>query len=397
MMEWEFARSVEEAIEMKNTSRCTLAVGCLFLGAVAGFLASDRRPVQAQSEARPAQAIPAELTSYRDIVKQAAPAVVSIEVKTKAQPPANGKMLFNGDVDDPETARTQAPKTDTTLSFGSGVIVDAKGVVLTNYHVVDGAESISVRLPDGRRYVGKDWRSDRKSDLAIVRIEADKPLPFLQFGDSDKMEVGDRVLAIGAPFGLTGSVTHGIVSAKSRNIRLNQYEDFLQTDAAINPGNSGGPLISLDGKVIGINAAIKSKTGGFQGIGLAISSNLARTVMQQLLKDGAVKRGYLGVQVRDIDADLAARFGVKEGGGVVVTKVFDESPAAKAGLRVGDVLISIGARPVRDSIELQKVVAGLALYLPTDVVLHRAGKSSQLKLTIEEQPEEFGTTPKAKR
>ena len=176
-----------------------------------------------------------------------------------------------------------------------------------------------------------DWRGDRKTDLAIIRIESDKPLPFLQFGDSDSMEVGDRVLAIGAPFGLTGSVTHGIISAKSRNVRLNQYEDFLQTDAAINPGNSGGPLISLDGKVIGINSAIKSKSGGFQGVGLAISSNLAKTVVQQLLKEGSVKRGYLGVKIRDIDAELAAKLGVKEAGGVQITRVFDQSPAAKCG------------------------------------------------------------------
>ncbi len=207
------------------------------------------------------------------------------------------------------------------------------------------------------------------------------------------MEVGDRVLAIGAPFKLIGSVTHGIISAKSRNVRLNQYEDFLQTDAAINPGNSGGPLINLEGKVIGLNSAIKSRSGGFQGIGLAISSNLARDVVRELLKNGTVKRGYLGVQARDIDTDLAAKYGVKPGGGVLVTRVFEQSPAAKTGLSVGDILISIGGNPVRSSIELQKVVTGLTLNQPVDVVLNRDGKSVELKLTIEEQPEEFGVGP----
>ena len=276
---------------------------------------------------------------------------------------------------------------EVALGFGSGVVVDPKGVILTNFHVVDGADSLDIRLPDGRRFTTKEWNGDRKTDLAIIRVTSDKPLPALEFGDSDQMEVGDRVLAVGAPFGLAGSVTHGIISAKSRNIRLNQYEDFLQTDAAINPGNSGGPLVSLEGKVIGLNSAIKSKNGGFQGVGLAISSNLAKQVVQQLLKDGAVKRGYLGVQIRDIDAEIALKSGVKERSGVVVIKVFDQSPAAKGGLRLGDILHSINGKPVRDGVELQKVVAGLPLNQPVDMTITRDKQNFEMKLTFEEQPE----------
>ena len=209
------------------------------------------------------------------------------------------------------------------------------------------------------------------------------------------MEIGDRVLAVGAPFGLTGSVTHGIISAKGRNgLNMNMYEDFLQTDAAINPGNSGGPLVNLDGKVIGINAAIKSRSGGFQGVGLAIASNLAKNVMDQLLKDGVVHRGYLGVQIKDlIDKDLAQRLGLKEDqhGVVVVAGLRQVSRRAKAALQAGDVITAIAGKPVKDGRELQRVVAGLPLGKPVDMVVLRDGKPQTLKVTIEEQPKEFGT------
>lgn len=377
---------------MKINYRFALSLACLAAGIVVGFSIHEFREAQAQPQPQAIPAIPRELTSYRDIVKQVAPAVVSIEVKPKGKKPANLKMLFNGETSS-DNERTQAPKRDEPITFGSGVIIDPKGVILTNYHVLEHAESVEICLPDGRKFTGKDWRFDRKTDLAIIRIESDRPFPFLDFGDSDMMEVGDRVLAIGAPFKLIGSVTHGIISAKSRNIRLNQYEDFLQTEAAINPGNSGGPLVNLEGKIIGLNSAIKSKSGGFQGVGLAISSNLARDVARELLKNGTVRRGYLGVQARDIDIDLAAKYGVKPGGGVLVTRIFEPSPAAKTGLVVGDVLISIAGNPVRSSIELQKVITGLTLNQPVDVLLHRDGKAVQLKLTVEEQPEEFGVAP----
>jgi serine protease Do len=327
-----------------------------------------------QAEPKLVAPIPRELTSYREIVKSVVPAVVSIEAKAKPK-------------------RILRPREDAKpveIGFGSGVIVEAKGVILTNFHVIEGAELVEVKLTDGRKFISKDMVGDPKTDLAIVRIQTDKPLPVLEIGDSDTMEVGDRVLAVGAPFGLAGSVTHGIISAKSRNLKLNVYEDFLQTDAAINPGNSGGPLVNLEGKLIGINSAIKSRSGGFQGIGMAISSNLAKTVMQQLLKDGMVKRGYLGVQIRDVDDEVAPKLNVKPNAGVLITRVFEATPGAKGGLKAGDIVTNIGGKAVLNGTELQRVVAALPLGKPVEVLLLRDGQAVTTKITIEEQPESYG-------
>jgi len=276
--------------------------------------------------------------------------------------------------------------------FGSGFIVDAKGVILTNHHVVAGADQVEVQLMDGRKFTSKDIKSDPKTDLAIVRIDVTGNLPFLELGDSDGMEIGDRVLAAGAPFGLKGSVSAGIVSAKGRNgLNMNMYEDFIQTDAAINPGNSGGPLVNLEGKVIGINSVIKTVSGGFQGVGLAVSSNLAKNVMTQLLKDGVVRRGYLGIQIKNlVDADLAARLGAKDGG-ILVTQVFENSPAAKGGVKDGDVITSIAGKAIKDSQELQRTVASLTIGQPVKVNVIRDGKALTLDVAVENQPEDFGT------
>jgi serine protease Do len=356
---------------MVRRSRSALVVVTLAVGAAGGFLLNSvPRPVQA--EPRAAALAPHELTSYRDIVKDVVPAVVSIEARAKAR-------RFRARAD-----------SSVELGLGSGVIVDQKGVILTNYHVIDGADFLDVRLADGRTFSTQDMVGDKKTDLAIVRVKSDKPLPFLTLGDSSKMEVGDRVLAVGAPFGLAGSVTHGIVSAKSRNMKMNVYEDFLQTDAAINPGNSGGPLVNLDGKVIGINSAIKSRTGGFQGVGLAISSNLAQAVMTQLLQNGVVHRGYLGVEVHDVDDRVASKLGVKEHGGVLVTRVFPKSPGAKGGLEPGDVLTTIGGKPVREGSELQKVILSLPLGKPVEVAYVRDGESKVANVVVEEQPADYG-------
>ena len=277
--------------------------------------------------------------------------------------------------------------------FGSGLLVDAKGVILTNFHVVEGADKVTVQLSDGRKFTSKDVKSDPKTDLAIVRIEAPAALPFLELGDSDAMEIGDRVLAVGAPFGLTGTVTHGIISAKDRSLQLNMYEDFLQTDAAINPGNSGGPLISLDGKVIGINAAIKSRSGGWQGVGLAMSSNLAKNIMPQLLKDGVVRRGYLGVQIKDIsEPEVAERLGLKKGEhGVLVTRVFEDTPGAKAGLKDGDVITTLDGKPIHNGHELQIFVARQQVGKTVEVRGLRDGQPKTFQVKIEEQPRKYGT------
>jgi serine protease Do len=205
------------------------------------------------------------------------------------------------------------------------------------------------------------------------------------------MEIGDRVLAVGAPFGLTGSVTAGIISAKGRNgLNMNMYEDFLQTDAAINPGNSGGPLVSLDGKVVGINSAIKTRSGGFQGVGLAVASNLAKSVVRSLEKDGVVHRGYLGVQVRGLDPEVARRLGVPKDTGILVGQVFAKTPASSAGLQAGDIITEIGGKKIRDGHSLQRTVADLPLKQPVELKVMRDGKNVVLHVTIEEQPGDFG-------
>jgi serine protease Do len=356
-----------------------LAVGCLLIGIGIGAVLNMRNiEVQAQPKG---SVIPREFTSYRDVVKRVVPAVVSIESRAKLPPKKN----------ELPTKAKDGKEKDDVIGFGSGVIIDPRGTIVTNFHVVEGAESVDVFLPDGRKFVSREIRGDRKTDLALVKIVPDKPLPFLEFGDSDSMEVGDRVLAVGSPFGLTSSVTHGIISAKARNLRLNQYEDFLQTDAAINPGNSGGPLVNLEGQVIAINSAIKSKTGGFQGVGLAISSKLVKTVIAQLQEKGTVKRGYLGVTIREIDAKLADRLGVKEGSGVIVTGVFENSPAAKSAVKVSDIIQKIDGKPVRDGDTLSKIVAAIAIGQPVEIVVLRAGQLLTIRLTIAEQPDQFGT------
>lgn len=382
---------------MQRTSRWAVSVLCLAIGIAIGAYFTGRLSHGDDSRTRPA-AIPPETTSYREVVQRVLPAVVSIEAKAKAKRPAPRRRPENFDQLPPdvrrfmeEMERRREQPTDDNLGFGSGWIVDPKGVILTNYHVVEGADEIEVHMIDGRKFTTKDFIADKKTDLAVVRIEPRQPLPYLQFGDSDAMEIGDRVLALGAPFGLAGSVTSGIVSAKGRNLRLNMYEDFLQTDAAINPGNSGGPLVNLEGKVIGVTAAIKSRNGGFSGVGLAISSNLAKSVMQQLLRDGIVRRGYLGVQIKDLDPDSASRLGVEYG--VVTTRVFERTPASRGGLKVGDVIVSIAGKPVKNGRELQKIVAGLSLDSPSEMTILRNGSRTRLTLTIVEQPDDFGSTP----
>ena len=355
---------------------------------------------------QPVNAVPVngrDPVSYRDIVKRVLPAVVSIESKVNlAKVKGTRKPRPSESFDDPripeefrrffEEFRRQAPDEESfspRLGFGSGFLIDPKGVIVTNNHVVDGADQVVVQLQDGRKFTTKNIRGDKRTDLAVVMLEGEHSnLPFLELGDSDAMEIGDRVLAVGAPFGLAGTVTQGIVSAKGRNLRLNMYEDFLQTDAAINPGNSGGPLIALDGKVVGINSAIKSRTGGFQGVGLAITSNLAKNVVHKLRTVGVVQRGYLGVQIQDLDPDVAKRLNVSHG--VLVSDLLDTSPAGKAGLKPGDIVTSINGLPVKDGRSLQTVVAGLPIGKGTPLEIQREGKSMTLTVVIEEQPNTFG-------
>ena len=347
--------------------------------------------------------VPKELPNFRAVIKQVLPAVVSIEVKpkvrlTQAGLPPGQSSPFGGFFGLPEDLRKELerfqkqppPQAHPGHAFGSGFIIDPSGLIVTNDHVVRGADEVEVLLQDGRKFVGRKIKRDPRTDLAILWIEAKDPLPFLKLGNSDAMEMGDRVLAIGAPLGMTGTVTSGIVSAKGRDIHMNMYEDFLQTDAAINPGNSGGPLVNLAGEVIGVNSAIRSDTGGFQGIGLAISSNLTKAVIDQLQRNGAVARGYLGVQTQPLDPEIATRLSVPGKSGIVIAKVFAGSPAAKAGMQDGDILIEVAGQQVKDPRSLQRIVAGLEIGKQVELAIFRDGARKTLTLTVEQQPQSFG-------
>lgn len=345
---------------------------------------------------------PKDPTSYRDVVKKVLPAVVSIEHKAKAATSINlsvpRRHPWADDFGLPQELRRffddfpipfESPE-PSRRGYGSGFVADPSGVIVTNYHVVKGAKEVTVHLQDGRTFVSKDIKGDPKTDLAVIRIEAKSSLPHVEFGDSSGVEIGDRVLAVGAPFGLTGSVSAGIISGKGRNPNSSIYEDYLQTDAAINPGNSGGPLVNLEGKVIGVNTAIKSNSGGSQGVGLAIPSNVTRDIMEKLLKEGSVKRGYLGVQVRNLEADVAARLGVEKGTGVVVARIMEGSPAAKAGIQPGDVITAVNGNTIHDPTELLRQVVKMTPKQTAKIALIRDGKPMEVQATVDDQPADLG-------
>ncbi len=274
--------------------------------------------------------------------------------------------------------------------IGSGVIIDSSGIILTNNHVVSGGGKITVRLHDGREFTPVDIKSDKKTDLAVLRIEGAGPLKAAKFGNSDTAEIGDWVLALGQPFGLEGTVTAGIVSAKHRGIGITARENFIQTDAAINPGNSGGPLVNLDGEVIGINTAISSRTGGNQGIGFAVPVNLAKWVSRQLIDHGTVRRAYLGVMIQPVTHELAEQFGVKTREGVLVTEVRPGTPAAKAGLQPGDVIVEFAGKPVSQPNELQNIVERARIDGRQPLVVVRGGRRITLTVRCDEQPDGYG-------
>lgn len=380
--------------------RWALLLVAVFMGGGAGSYVAVNG-LQGQTKQPPV--IARDLISYRDIVKKVLPAVVSIEAKAKVVPAKAKSKAARPSIDDPripeefrrffeEFGRIPELSETPQLGFGSGFFIDPKGVILTNYHVVAGADTVQVTLQDGRKYVSRNIRGDQRTDLAVVLLDVkNTTFPYLELGDSEQAEIGDRVLAVGAPFGLAGSVTQGIVSAKGRSgLQMNFYEDFIQTDAAINPGNSGGPLVTLDGKVIGINAAIKSRSGGFQGVGLAVASNLAKHVAHALKTEGLVHRGYLGVSIRDLDPEVAVRLGLQDDHGVVIGEVQENTPAAKGGLQAGDIVTSIAGKRVKDGKTLQGIVADLPIQKPAAIKVLRDGKPVELQVTIEEQPKEFG-------
>ncbi|MCP4813042.1 MAG: trypsin-like serine protease, partial [Planctomycetaceae bacterium] len=273
--------------------------------------------------------------------------------------------------------------------IGSGVIIDASGVILTNNHVVAGGGEVTVRTHDGREFVATNVWTDPKTDLAVVKVDATN-LSAATLGDSDRVSIGDWVMALGQPFGLESTVTAGIISAKHRGIGITARENFLQTDAAINPGNSGGPLVNLRGEVVGINTAIHSRSGGNEGIGFAVPSNLARWVGDQLVDSGTVKRAYLGVGIQPVTPELAKELKVKPRGGVIVTDVYPDTPAAKAGLQSGDVIVRFGKNLVSTPQALQLAVERSTFGEELMIEIVRSGKNMKLGYEAAMLPTDFG-------
>ena len=278
---------------------------------------------------------------------------------------------------------------------GSGFIISGDGLILTNHHVVDGADEIKVRLTDNREFTGKVLGSDAKTDIAVVKIDA-TDLPYLTMGDSDELKVGEWVAAIGSPFGLDNTVTAGIVSAKSRKLPSDQYVPFIQTDVAVDPGNSGGPLFNMKGEVVGINSQIFSTSGGFMGLSFAIPSNLAMQIKDQLVKNGKVTRGRIGVVIQNVTQDLAESFGLKTPKGAIVSQVEKDGPAAKAGLQEGDVITAVNGRQIDDSVDMPVIIGSMTPGSTAKLSVIRNSKNLTIDVTVEEAKNEgAGNSAKA--
>ncbi len=328
--------------------------------------------------------------SYAPIVQKVSPAVVKIETtETIERPqgqefPGFNDQLFRQFFGQALPQHESAPEVEHGL--GSGVIVTKNGYILTNNHVVDGAKDLKVTLPDGRIFTAKVVGHDEKTDIAVIKIDA-QDLPVVPMADSKIVEVGDVVLAVGNPFGVGETVTEGIVSAKNRGgMGIEHYEDFIQTDAAINPGNSGGALVDIDGRLIGINTAIMSRSGGSQGVGFAIPSDEARNVMESLIKYGHVTRGYLGVMIQDITPELAQQFELKNEHGALVGEVEPNSPGHEAGLKEGDVIVNFNGDQIADSRQLQLDVAETKPGAKVPVTIVRNGDEKNMDITIKPLP-----------
>ncbi|MDP2824642.1 MAG: Do family serine endopeptidase [Sulfuritalea sp.] len=323
--------------------------------------------------------------SYADAAKKAIPAVVHIftsqEVKGPRNPFMNDPIFrhFFGDRFGEQSQRRSG--------LGSGVVVSPEGYILTNFHVVDGADEIEVAHNDGRKYKARVVGSDPESDLAVLRIPADHRLPVMAFGSSDTLRVGDVVLAIGNPFGVGQTVTSGIVSALGRShLGINTFENFIQTDAAINPGNSGGALVDSNGHLVGINTAIYSQSGGSMGIGFAIPVSLARSVMEQIIRTGSVTRGWVGIEVQELTAELAESFKLSGTEGALIAGVMRGSPADKAGIKPGDVLIRVSGKPVKDAQAMLELIAALEPGKTARFDLKRDGRDLGIEVAIGKRP-----------
>jgi serine protease Do len=353
-------------------------------------------PIGTQAQT-PATSTARELSNaFRSVARQAVPSVVFITVEKTVD--SSGPTAFNNPFEGfgeeflerffgRRFSEGQQPR-ERQQGAGSGFIISPDGQILTNYHVVGDADRVTVKLDDGREFTAKTIGTDQPSDIAVIKIDA-KDLPVLRLGDSDAMEVGDWVIAVGNPFGLTESITVGVISAKGRSrLGIADFEDFIQTDAAINPGNSGGPLINLQGEAIGVNTAIASRSGGYMGIGFAIPSNMVKAVKDQLITQGKVVRGYLGIRIQELTRALAQSMHLDTTEGVLVADVSKGSPAAKAGLKRGDVILALHGRPMTDPGQLRNTVAMSAPGTKVPVEILRDNKKREVTVELGELPRE---------
>ncbi len=336
--------------------------------------------------------------SFADIAEEVMPTVVTVysEQVIKIQRPG---MVFPDDeflrrfFGIPNQRRNYEPQYDEFRQegLGSGVIVSEEGYILTNNHVVANADDINVKIGE-KTYPAEIVGTDEKTDLAVLKVKADEPLTAAVLGDSDKIRVGEWVLAIGHPFNLDHTVTAGILSAKGRNrIGITDYEDFLQTDAAINPGNSGGALVNTRGELIGINTAIASRTGSYNGVGFAIPSNMAKAVMDQLIEHGEVRRGYVGINIQDLTPDLADAMGLDVDEGVIITQVLPNLPGSKAGLESSDLVVAIDGKPVKNASELRNIIASTMPGSKIELEILRDGKKKNITVVLDNSPDSQST------
>jgi serine protease Do len=389
---------MEDRMPTPNRRIRTLAAGALALALGTTALTPFVFPAEAQLPAPmtgTAIALPRPAgPDFADLAARVGPAVVRVTVTGHAEaqqvadlPPELRGTPFERFFQQQRPGSSQGAKPRRTMGQGSGFIIDSAGYVVTNNHVVGEADTVRVELADGRELPAKVVGTDPKTDIALLKIEAGGDLPTVKFGDSDHLRVGEWVLAMGNPFGLGGTATSGIVSARGRQIGAGPYDDFIQTDASINPGNSGGPLFNTNGEVVGVNTAIFSPSGGNIGIGFAVPSALVQGVVAQLQQNGRVERGWLGVSMQKLDAELAGALSIKDAKGTLIGGVERDGPAAKAGLQPGDVITAVGERPVTQPRDLAEAVAAVKPGGSVTLHLLRDGKAMEQKVTLGQAPD----------